>query len=829
MIRRCRRSCGLRKSKLTSGDGLLSRTETASEFRWDTIADGDAGRPASPYIVCYKRDRRGDEMPAQFPITGYPRPGIVSIDTYYYLPDLQQATTMAAPGASVGFTVNVQSGFYLTSWRAYYANAYGDLIDVELTPTDLGAYSWRFTMPDSGVIILCEAEGSGGDIVWPPYQAPSTVNILSYATFDELVTKLRTDYGDMINESSRDYIEMIRTFVNNHSDYPYIELYLPAYPTPFDVTTSFSPMYAACYKIPLGEYISGTSVPFSYMVIFSWMTKGSSVLYVDAGFSVYNGNERPKFIGIGLSDSRKNAVMGCNALISEPEPVSSAITYILSPKDSGRVTGPDTYDGTSFIFEYRIKTAYELKRLTAFAVGEVSGTPPVAREEEIAGVTSVYDGESRTYSVTVSDIPDWAVGVRVVIETLYTLDPNDNGGESNTGGGNGTFDDSSDIVPVEPLPTISAADAGLITLFRPTVAQLKALGAYLWTNITDFIENIQKMFSNPMDVIIALNILPGLPPVGAERNIRLGLWETNVTMPPITSQWYEVDFGAIRIAEYWGSALDYAPNTKIHAMLPFIGSVQLDTDDVMGKTVGLLYRIDLLSGHLVAMITVDGNVLYQFTGECAVAVPLTGADWSRVYGAIAGTLGAAAFGAAGVASAGAGSEIAAAKANYVGADVAVAAGNAFNDSAVYAKGVSGVRTMREQMLQAGQLALDSGKAAASSGGRMSLALKAGVAAHSANNIVNQIMGGKVHFSHSGAISGSAGLLGNRRPYVYIEYPNQSLPENYKHFYGYPSNMYASLGSLSGYTQCYQVLLSGFGGTDGEQAELLEALKAGVYL
>ena len=127
-------------------------------------------------------------------------------------------------------------------------------------------------------------------------------------------------------------------------------------------------------------------------------------------------------------------------------------------------------------------------------------------------------------------------------------------------------------------------------------------------------------------------------------------------MPPVLSQWNEIDFGSVNISEFWGSALDYSPNTKIHAMLPFIGSVQLNTDDVMGTTVGLVYRIDLLSGHLVAMITVNDEVLYQFTGECAVAVPLTGSDWSMVYGAIAGTIGAVAIGAAGAAAAGTATE-----------------------------------------------------------------------------------------------------------------------------------------------------------------------------
>ena len=74
------------------------------------------------------------------------------------------------------------------------------------------------------------------------------------------------------------------------------------------------------------------------------------------------------------------------------------------------------------------------------------------------------------------------------------------------------------------------------------------------------------------------------------------------------------------------------------------------------------------------------------------------------------------------------------------------------------------------------------------------------------------------------------MLGVKTPYVMIEYPNQSLADNYKHFVGYPSNMYARLGDLSGYTECEQVLAGSLvNQTDAEMSELVEALKGGVYL
>lgn len=415
------------------------------------------------------------------------------------------------------------------------------------------------------------------------------------------------------------------------------------------------------------------------------------------------------------------------------------------------------------------------------------------------------------------------------------IDPNAQGGTSTTGGGDGAFDDTSDVIPIPELPSISAADAGLVTLFRPTLAQLQDLGSYLWTNITDFIENLNKLFMNPMDYLIALNIFPVNPVVKNARPIKIGSFTTTINMPPVASQWYEFDCGTVVLQKYWGSALDYAPNTKVSLFLPFIGSVHLNTDEVMGNVIGIKYRFDLLSGQCVAMVTIglpgQASVWYQFTGEAGVSVPLTGADWSRVYSAAIGAVGTAITGgisaaASGVAAGGATAALAGAQA----ADAASNAGLAYSMINDTSKGVKGVAVMREQMLQASQMALDAGKQAASAPARVARGVQASRIANTINNTIGSVMSGKASVQHSGTISGSAGMLGVKTPYLCVEFPNQSLAQDYKHYVGYPSNIYARLGTLSGYTECEQVIPIGLPGqTDSEIAGLIEALKGGVYL
>ncbi len=404
-------------------------------------------------------------------------------------------------------------------------------------------------------------------------------------------------------------------------------------------------------------------------------------------------------------------------------------------------------------------------------------------------------------------------------------DPNTQGGTSTTGGGQGTFDDSSDPNPIPSLPTLSAAQSGLVTLFKPTSAEIVDLSNYLWTNLTDFIENLNKLFANPMDYLISLNIFPCNPEVGTKRTINIGSFTTSIVMAPILSQWYEHDCGSVKINEYWGSALDYSPNTKVSLFLPFIGSVQLNTDEVMNHLIGVKYRIDLLSGQCVAIVTVDDEMYYQFTGACSVSLPLTGSDWSRIYSAAIGAVGTAVSGAVGAA---AGSLVTSGSGVASSVNAAANAGSAYAAILNAHAGSRAASSMKQNMAEAASLALANAQNAAAENPGHSAGITASRITNTISNTVSQVVAGKASVQHSGSVTGSAGILGARTPFLIIEYPNQSLADDYKHFVGYPSNMYAVLGSLNGYTEVEKVIIS-IPGTDGELAELVESLKGGVYL
>lgn len=211
-----------------------------------------------------------------------------------------------------------------------------------------------------------------------------------------------------------------------------------------------------------------------------------------------------------------------------------------------------------------------------------------------------------------------------------TTDPYSPGGVSDKEGGYGSFDLSSDPVPAPSLPTLSAVDTGFITLFNPSVSDLRSLSSYMWGNPLFDINQYKKILADPMDAILGLSIVPVSPTLNGNKSVTVGNIPTGVSMPLVSSQYVSVDCGTISVNEYWGTYLDYSPHTKCEIFLPYCGIHPINTDDIMGKNIQVVYHVDILSGACVAFIICAGSVLYSFTGQCAISIPVSGNDWTNM-------------------------------------------------------------------------------------------------------------------------------------------------------------------------------------------------------
>lgn len=405
------------------------------------------------------------------------------------------------------------------------------------------------------------------------------------------------------------------------------------------------------------------------------------------------------------------------------------------------------------------------------------------------------------------------------ISVPVPVNPYDPVGPSEPGGGGGTFDDTSDQIPDSTNPSLSSANTGFTRIYNPTLSQVQSLAQYLWTDtsVIDTIWNhIKQYFEDPMQAIIGFNLVPVPVPDGGTQEFKLMYIGTGVNMTVAASQFVDVDCGTYTVEKYYGSALDYSPYTKISCFLPFIGNVDLNPDEVMGATLQITYRVDICSGSCVAKILVDGNCLYQYSGHCAIPIPLASADFSSYVSAAVSVaklaIGAAVAGAAG-AAAGAAMEAGQATGQIVETTQIVNTARNPQSGRQITTGTQTVTVSRPQPEPRNQ----------------TQASFAGLSPANVANTVGEVMSSKPIFQHSGSFSGNTGYLGVRRPYLIITRPNLCMPANFQKLNGYPCMMTLKLGDCTGYTRVQQVQLTGLWATNPEQAEILQLLKSGVIL
>lgn len=213
-------------------------------------------------------------------------------------------------------------------------------------------------------------------------------------------------------------------------------------------------------------------------------------------------------------------------------------------------------------------------------------------------------------------------------------DPYQAGDTSDKEGGTGNFDNTSDPIDIPPLPSVSAVDTGFMTLFTPSLQNMRDLAAYMWANPLFDVNAYKKILANPMDAILGLSLVPVTIPANTAKQVTVGNIPTGISMPVADNQFIEVDCGSINVNEHWGAYLDYSPYTKCELYLPYCGIHPIDTDDIMATTVKVVYHVDILTGACCAYVKCGGSVLYTFTGQLATTIPITGNDWTSMINGI---------------------------------------------------------------------------------------------------------------------------------------------------------------------------------------------------
>lgn len=327
-----------------------------------------------------------------------------------------------------------------------------------------------------------------------------------------------------------------------------------------------------------------------------------------------------------------------------------------------------------------------------------------------------------------------------------------------------------------------------------TPTAINELAVQLWDKPDSFWQKIIAATSeNPMDYFISLRYYPvqfnkagGRSEMYIGRGGQLHIANNYYPLYPVE----EFNCGSIVIARQYNNFLDYAPYTRIQIFLPFAGSFELNPTIVMGRTISLWLSVDVSDGSAVWEVYNETDQQPVLVKQCRMGaeIPLSGLDASQMaanvinasLGIVQHTLGAVEGGVG----------------NKMG--VATSAINGNLGGAINQE-VSGAFNGPENVLTG------------------------------LTDAYNFARASKEIPQYSGGSSGAAACGINHTPYIIYRRPLCTNPENFAHAVGYLSNKTAVISTLSGFTTCRNVDVSGISqATDKEKAQIKQILESGFY-
>lgn len=188
----------------------------------------------------------------------------------------------------------------------------------------------------------------------------------------------------------------------------------------------------------------------------------------------------------------------------------------------------------------------------------------------------------------------------------------------------------------EPFVMPVGNASSLWAVYHPSQAQLNAFGAWLWSS--DFVEQLKRLFNDPMQAIIGVHKVFAPIPTGGSQTIKCGYLDSGVSSPTVSNQYTEVNCGTVDCSEYFGNVFDYDPHTKVSIYLPFIGVVPLKVSEVMRASINVSYGVDVITGACLAKVKVmrdgGGGILYSYGGSCACHYPISSGSYAGIISGI---------------------------------------------------------------------------------------------------------------------------------------------------------------------------------------------------
>ena len=369
--------------------------------------------------------------------------------------------------------------------------------------------------------------------------------------------------------------------------------------------------------------------------------------------------------------------------------------------------------------------------------------------------------------------------------------------------------DPSKPIPADPNTYNGSMSTGLVLSF-PTATTRYNIRTNDFITLTDKLwdamalatpDNVSNysldtfLTSNPIDTIVNIKWFPIAESmsIGGAVNVKLGKYDTGISAYGAQTNILK-DCGNVVVYPVSGHGVANWIDklTKITLYLPFCGSLNLDPETYMGRSVNVEYAIDLITGSCSAYVSYIADngqrvITDIASGTCGIDCPVTGIQHvtldSQLYNAT--------------------EQLKAMRVNNAISGLTSVMGL----SDVANKGVSGISDTLK------------------TGGTIYNAL------HSESVAEYNLHHTQTPVKMIGTSSAMTGAMCELRPTIIFERP--VIPpiddDAYAHVCGYACCEPITIGNLSGYAEFASVDLSGFEATAEEKNMIANALMGGVYL
>lgn len=279
-----------------------------------------------------------------------------------------------------------------------------------------------------------------------------------------------------------------------------------------------------------------------------------------------------------------------------------------------------------------------------------------------------------------------------------------------------------------------------------------------------------------------------------------------------------IDLGTVKIERAYNDWRDFEPYTKCYVYLPYVGKFPIDLSRYYGKQINLRYYIDIRSGACCACLIANGVLLDWYDGIIGTDMPITLTDYSS---------------------------FANAQINTIMRNMGLGIGG---EAVVGSKGVDVMKSAitysenADAIEQAARMSpLKSSLAAQTAGSYGTQAIAAaGIAGGAALGLVAAGTVMKTQFEMlkngtSGYTKGrpsSSSMINQYLPqYAMFIFECMEIDESpyLNELYGRPTNKSGTIGSFSGYLQADDVMLICPIATDNERQEIIDLVRAGIYI